>query len=431
MTQDQNVMTQFERDYTAKVNMYGLGLLALHLPVLAGVAWALQGSPLLALGIALVLLAGPAMVLLQDRASSRGAIAIAVSAMGMSALAIHVSNGLIEAHFELFVMIALLTVFGRVAPLLVAGTTIALHHVIFWLWLPASVFNYKASFAIVLLHAFFVVLEVIPACWIARQFGNSIRAQSIVAEHLSGAAEQVTTSSAEIGQASSRLAEAACEQAATIEETCAASVAMKDIVVRNGKVTGEALKLMTFMDQELEAANRDVAVMKGVVEELVTSSKKIGAVVGLIDGIAFQTQILSLNAAIEAASAGEYGAGFAVVAQEVGRLAQESAVAATDTGSLIELTLANTRTGEAAVLALGTAMARVNGTADRVKTQIALLQGTSHEQEMSSATIAQAMTELGDAAQATAAGAEETSAAGACLTEQATTLRGIVELLHA
>jgi hypothetical protein len=431
MAQDGNGMTQFERDYTAKTNTYGLVLLALHVPVLAGVAWALQGSPLLALGIAVVLLAGPAAVLLQDRSSPLGAIAIAVSAMGMSALAIHVSNGMIEAHFELFVMIALLTVYGRVAPLLVAGTTIALHHVIFWLWLPASVFNYKASFSIVLLHAFFVVLEVIPACWIARQFGKSIHVQSIVAEHLNGASEQVTTSSGEIGQASSRLAEAACQQAATIEETCAASVTLSDICSRKAKVTDSALQLMTSMDEELEAANRDVEVMKLVVQELVVSSKKIGAVVGLIDGISFQTQILSLNAAIEAASAGSYGAGFAVVAQEVGRLAQESAVAATNSGDLIELTLANTRTGEAAVLALGTAMARVNGTADRVRTQIAMLQGTSHEQETSSATIKHAMTELGDAAQATAAGAEETSAAGACLTEQATTLRGIVELLHA
>ncbi len=423
--------TQFEQNYTTKVNLYGLFLLALHLPVLAGVAWAMQGSPLLALGIGVVLLAGPAIVVLQDRSSQMGAIAIAISAMGMSALAIHVAGGLIEAHFELFVLIALLTVYGRVAPLLVAGTTIALHHVIFWLWLPTSVFNYKASFTMVLLHAFFVILEVIPCCWIANQFGRSIRAQGIVAENLSGAAEQVTSSSAEIGQASSRLAESACQQAATIEETCAASVSLSDICVQNVKVTDTALQLMTSMDEELRTVNSDVEVMKGVVQDLVVSSKKIGAVVGLIDGIAFQTQILSLNAAIEAASAGAYGAGFAVVAQEVGRLAQASAVAATDTGALIDLTLQNTRTGEAAVLALTNAMARVNGTADKVKTQIVLLQGTSHEQQTSGATIKQAMMQLGDAAQATAAGAEETSAAGACLTDQAATLKGIVELLHA
>jgi hypothetical protein len=423
--------TNFEVEYTTKVNNYGFILLLAHLPAFALIAVVMQSSVLLALGISLVLLIGPGLILLRDRSSSMGSIAIAVAAMGMSALAIHLCNGMIEGHFELFVLLAMLIVFGKMAPILAAGATIALHHVIFWLWLPASVFNYKASFAIVLVHAFFVIMEVIPACWVARQFGQSIRVQGIVMEHLGGSAEQVTSSAKEISQASGRLADAACKQAATIQDTSNSSVEMSTGAANNLRTSGEILNLIASMDEQLGQANKDVSAMQAVVDEMVQSSKRIGKVVKLIDGIAFQTNILSLNAAVEAASAGESGAGFSVVAKEVGSLAQKSATAATDTAVLIEHALQSTTTGEKAVLALGAAMSRVTETAGLVKTKIALLQSACQGQEQAVSFIHHSISELGSGAQETAAVAEESAAAGVCLTEQAMTLREIVHLLQA
>jgi hypothetical protein len=424
-------ITEFDREYTAKVNMFGFAFLAVHLPVLCGVALLTHASPLVAALICLVLLAGPAGLLLRDRSSSLAAIAIAIAAVGVSTLAIHVCHGMIEAHFELFVLIAMLTVFGRLAPLLVAGATIALHHVLFWLWLPASVFNYQASFSIVLLHAFFVILEVIPACWIAQQFGKAIRAQGIVSEQLGEAAEQVTASSVEIGEASNRLAHSASKQAATIEETSASSVEMSENSRRNAEASDSALSLMTTMDEQLAHANTDLRTMEAVVKDMVVSSKTISKVVKLIDGIAFQTSILSLNAAVEAAAAGESGAGFSVVAKEVGNLAQKSATAATDTAGLIDITLRSTQTGDAAVKALGAAMSRVIDTAALVKSQIALLKDASHNQNMAGGLIKRSLLDLGNSAQENAATAEQSAAVGACLTEQATALRNIVTLLQA
>ena len=87
-----------------------------------------------------LLLSGPAILLWIRSDSSATSISLGIAAMGFSALLIHITGGMIEAHFHIFTMIALLIVFGRIAPLIAAGITIALHHVLFWIWLPASVF---------------------------------------------------------------------------------------------------------------------------------------------------------------------------------------------------------------------------------------------------------------------------------------------------
>jgi hypothetical protein len=421
--------TAFELDYTRKVNTAGLALLAVHLPVLCLIATFTDKSPLAVAGFMLVLLLGPAVLLFQDRASSLAAIALAIAAMGTSALAIYVANGMIEAHFELFVLIAMLAVFGRVAPVVVAGVTIALHHILFWLWLPADVFNYKASFLIVLVHAFFVILEVIPCCYIARALGKANHAQGIVLEHLGGAADSVASSSREITSASAQLANAASKQAATIEETSASAVQMNQVSQQNSDASDGALHSMTDMDLQLQNANAGLQTMQKVIHDMVVSGKAIGSVIKLIDGIAFQTNILSLNAAVEAASAGVYGAGFSVVAKEVGSLAQKSATAATDTAALIEVSLKNTQTGEAAIEALRLAMDRVNGTAGLIKTHIAVLESTAHEQLKAGSHISRSMQQLGDSAQQTAAGAEQAAATALSLDEQARTLREVVTLL--
>ena len=423
--------TVFEQDYRKKVNTTGVLFLAAHIPVLCVLSMLGHKSVLAVLGTGILLLAGPAIMLLRDRASNDACLAIAVSAMGISALVIHVCNGMIEAHFELFVLIALLTVYGRVAPLIVAGATIALHHVFFWVWLPGSVFNYQASFAIVLLHAFFVILEIIPTCWIAIQFGKSTRTQGIVKEQLGSAVEMVSASARNMGSTSGSLASAASQQAATIEETSASTVELDQVSLQTSEESESALKLMGEMDSQLVRANADLATMQSVVNDMVISSNKIGKVVKLIDGIAFQTNILALNAAVEAATAGTYGAGFSVVAAEVGSLAQRSATAASDSASLIELALRTTRTGEQAASALGVAMSRVTDTAELVRVKIASMRSGSETQRQAGAVIKQSMVELGDSAQLTAAGAEQSAAAGIGLEEQADRLRGIVLLLQA
>jgi hypothetical protein len=423
-------MTAYESEYTKRVNSYGILFLAIHLPILCALALVEHKSVLLVAGIACLLVTGPACILLKDRSDRNACVAIAISAMGISALVIHVCNGLIEAHFELFVMIALLTVYGRVAALLTAGVTIALHHVLFWIWLPASVFNYQASIAIVLLHAFFVVLEVVPACWIAQQFGHAVKMQGIVKEQLGSAVDRVAASAKDMSTTSSNLSHAASDQASAIEETSASTVELNEIASRTAEESESALKLMSEMGAQLMNANRDLRTMQGVVKEMVVSSGKIGKIVKMIDGIAFQTNILALNAAVEAATAGAYGAGFSVVATEVGSLAHRSAAAASDSAELIDLALQNTQTGERVARELGLAMERATLTAEMVRVRITSMQSDSQTQCQAGAAIKQSMIQLGDSSQSTAAGAEQSAAAGLGLEEQAAQLRGIVALLQ-
>jgi hypothetical protein len=246
----------YSRVYTRKVNGYAFLLLLVHLPVLCLVAAFVPGKSVWTTAAVMgLLLLGPGFILLRDASSQWGAVATAIAAMGVSALAIHVSGGMIEAHFELFVLIALLTVYGRVSPLLVAGATIALHHVVFWLWLPASVFNYKASLWIVLLHAFFVILEVVPACWIARQFGYSIEAQALVADRLGAVSEQIVIATQEVAAANHSLSQGACEQAATIEETSAAVEEVNAMARRNSANAGATAELVKSSQQGFTEAN--------------------------------------------------------------------------------------------------------------------------------------------------------------------------------
>src|SRR5438067_12858796 len=105
--------TEFERAYTAKVNGLGLLLLVIHVPVLCAVAGFLGKSILPAAGFGALLLCGPALMLFFKRDAQAASIAIAIAAMGFSALSIHLTDGLIEAHFHILAMIALLILFGR------------------------------------------------------------------------------------------------------------------------------------------------------------------------------------------------------------------------------------------------------------------------------------------------------------------------------
>jgi hypothetical protein len=426
-----NEITSFEIAYTKKVNTFGFLLLLLHLPVLCGVAVATNSSPLLAAAVMLFLLSGPAVILLRDRSSALGAIAIAIAAMGVSALAIHLCHGMIEAHFELFVLIAMLSVYGRVAPLLVAGTTIALHHLIFWIWLPTSIFNYKASLGIVILHAFFVILEVIPACWIAQQFGRSIKAQGIVLEHLGAAAVQIAASAHEVSASSMSLAQGASEQAAAIEETSAITVEINAMASRNTDNSQSTASLVSESQIRSEANNHSLVEMVAAMSGINTASEQISHIIKEIDQIAFQTNILALNAAVEAARAGESGMGFAVVADEVRSLAQRSALAARNTATLIEDSVAKSRAGMIKVDQVTNEIRSITADSSKIKLLVDEIKLASQEQSRGIGQVSKSIHQMEKVTQSNAASAEETAAAAAQLTAQSHTIKDIVDRLTA
>jgi methyl-accepting chemotaxis protein len=156
------------------------------------------------------------------------------------------------------------------------------------------------------------------------------------------------------------------------------------------------------------------------------SSRKIGDIIGVIDGIAFQTNILALNAAVEAARAGEQGRGFAVVAEEVRALAKRSAEAAKQIKELITTSASSVEAGGRLVQDAGATMNKVVASVESVRQVIGEISAASHEQASGIDQINDAVTRLDQMTQQNAALVEQSSAAAESLKSQAESLSGMV-----
>jgi hypothetical protein len=330
--------------YLRRTNRNFLWLLAAHVPVFMGVAAWFGTGPLLALLLGTAIVAGPA-VLSTIRGSERlTAIAIGVASLSMTALLIHLGRGMIEMHFHVFVMLALLIVFGFEWPLLAGAATIAVHHVAFFLWLPASVFNYPATLGIVIVHAVFVVFQTVPSCWIARRFGRFVAAQMVVVDRLGAAASTIRQDASTLQTSSAELSAMVDGQIAAMSQS---NDGLQALAAQLRTGAGEAARARSLASESRSAASDGSVVvgqMDHALKDLVTAGKTIGDIMRTIEQIAAQTNILALNAAVEAARAGEAGLGFAVVADEVKSLAQRSSESARQTSekmsqSLSQMTL--------------------------------------------------------------------------------------------
>ena len=171
-----------------------------------------------------------------------------------------------------------------------------------------------------------------------------------------------------------------------------------------------------------EAAQRGGQVVAQVTQSMASiteSSRKIGDIIGVIDGIAFQTNILALNAAVEAARAGEQGRGFAVVAGEVRSLAQRSAEAAREIKTLIGTSVANVEQGAGLVQSTGQAMQDITSSVSRVADLIGEIAAASAEQRDGIQQVNQAVAQLDQMTQQNAALVEESAAAAQSMRDQA------------
>jgi two-component system chemotaxis sensor kinase CheA len=169
-------VTDFERDYVSRINKIALAFFWAHLPVMMGVAWACGTGPLWALLLTSLLLIGPTVASRVMESPRRLSLVMGFTSMCMGGLLVHFGQGpmQIEMHFYFFVLLALLAVYGNPLSILTATVTVALHHLLLYFLLPSSVFNYDASIWVVLVHALFVVLESVAACFVARSFFDDV-----------------------------------------------------------------------------------------------------------------------------------------------------------------------------------------------------------------------------------------------------------------
>ena len=243
---------------------------------------------------------------------------------------------------------------------------------------------------------------------------------------IKGAADAVGTAAREIAEAHGDLSSRTEEQASSLEETAASMEEMSATVSQNAENARKANQLANGASDIAVRGGQAVREVVGTMNAITESSKKISDIIGVIDGIAFQTNILALNAAVEAARAGEQGRGFAVVASEVRNLAQRSAGAAKEIKGLIGDSVAKVEAGSRQVEAAGKTVEEIVNSVKSVTVLIGEISAASQEQSQSIEQVSDAMQQLEKVTQQNAAMVEEATAASGSLEEQAKALAAAV-----
>ena len=220
------------------------------------------------------------------------------------------------------------------------------------------------------------------------------------------------------------------EQASALEQTTAAMHELSGTVAQNYESGKQASALAETAAQVAMRGGKVVAEVVDTMEAINTSSRKIADIIGIIDSIAFQTNILALNAAVEAARAGEQGRGFAVVASEVRALAGRSADAAREIKGLIAESVGNVSNGSTQVEKAGSTMDEIVVSVRRVADIMREMSKASQDQTVGIAQINQAMQQMDQVTQENAALVEEAAAAAQSLQSQAQALVQTVSVFH-
>ncbi|WP_313146316.1 methyl-accepting chemotaxis protein [Diaphorobacter nitroreducens] len=269
------------------------------------------------------------------------------------------------------------------------------------------------------------------------ELGHLLRSLSAMGARLRGVVGEVRSGVESVSAASSQIAtgnhdlSARTEQtAANLEETAASMEELTATVTQSADTARQANQLAANAAQAAERGGEVVGQVVTSMQQITESSRKIADIIGVIDGIAFQTNILALNAAVEAARAGEQGRGFAVVAGEVRSLAQRSAEAAKEIKQLITTSVDNVQSGSAQVEQAGQSMQDIVHSVRRVSDLIGEITASSTEQRDGIGQVNQAVANLDQMTQQNAALVEESSAAAAAMHEQAQRLAQVVAVFN-
>ncbi|WP_046986685.1 methyl-accepting chemotaxis protein [Delftia tsuruhatensis] len=240
--------------------------------------------------------------------------------------------------------------------------------------------------------------------------------------------ESIATGASQIASGNADLSQRTEEQASNLEQTAASMEEMNATVKLNADTVRTATQLAASSSQAATGGGKIVDRVVATMEQITASSRKIEDIIGVIDSIAFQTNILALNAAVEAARAGEQGRGFAVVASEVRSLAQRSAGAAKEIKALIGESVSKVDEGSGLVGEAGSAMQDIVRQAQQVADLIGEIGAATAEQADGVAQVGEAVVQLDQVTQQNAALVEESAAAAASLNAQAARLVDLVSL---
>jgi len=428
----------------------------------------------LALGVGLPAALVPSALVYTRPEALLTRLAVAVALMVFSALHIQQTMGMTEVHFGIFVLLAFLLSYRDWRPVVAAAATIAVHHLSFK-FLQAAGYGIvcfsEPAMEIVLIHAGYVVFETIVLFYLAEVLRKEALQAGELAQmvaRLNGAdgrvdlapaavqprtplgmalqetvgtlhasmlkirqgSSTIATASSQIAAGNQDLSSRTEQQASSLQETAASMEELTSTVTQNAENARQANQLAVSASGVAVRGGSVVAQVVDTMGAINTSSRKIVDIIGVIDGIAFQTNILALNAAVEAARAGEQGRGFAVVAAEVRSLAQRSAEAAKEIKALIDDSVQKVGEGSRQVAQAGSTMDEIVGSVQRVTDIMAEIMAASQEQTQGIGQVNQAITQMDQVAQQNAALVEEAAAAAASLQTQAVTLGEVVDLFR-
>ncbi len=394
---------------------------------------------------------------------------LAALAMGMVALHIQLARGAVEFHFGVFVTLAFLLVYKDWRPILAAAGLIAVHHVVFdrLQMAGAPVFCLpQAHFADVLIHAGYVVLQTAVEISIAlsmqrasqqgeelkriaaaalrgeqvnlavgdlpvrSRLGQQLQAVfmklGVAMQDVQGAVSTISQASQEIAAGSQDLSSRTESTANSLQQTSASMGELTATVQQSAESARQANQLANGAASAAHRGGDIVAQVVHSMDEINAASRRINEITGVIDGIAFQTNILALNAAVEAARAGEQGRGFAVVAGEVRSLAQRSAEAAKEIKSLIGASTEKVSSGTQLAQEAGSAMQEIVTSVQRVSDIIGEISATTTAQSEGIGLVNRSVSTLDQMTQQNAALVQESTSAAQSLRDQARQLSEII-----
>ena len=393
--------------------------------------------------------------------------------MALAGLVIQVARGRTEAHFAVFAFLAVTVIYRHWLPVVAGAVTIAVHHLAFntlqdWGWGPIC-FT-EPSLLRVVEHAVYVVAQsailIMLAARMRADFGTAHRLMRIseglldaqgridlrpldtpprthdaatgqlltalerirqAVSQVHASATQVDSASREIAQGHHDLSTRTERTAAHLQETASAMEQLASTVQQTADAARTASALAGSATAVAQRGGDVVAQVVATMHDIDAGSKKIADIIGVINSIAFQTNILALNAAVEAARAGEQGRGFAVVAGEVRNLAQRCASAATEIRQLIGTSVERVGTGTRLVTEAGATMTELVDSVRRVAETIDAIRAATGEQNTGISGVHASIHDLDGMTQQNAALVEQTSAATTTLHQQARGLLAAVE----
>jgi methyl-accepting chemotaxis protein len=236
-------------------------------------------------------------------------------------------------------------------------------------------------------------------------------------------AGQVATGAAQIADGAQVLAAASTQQAATVEELSSSVSEVAAKTQSNAAMADQAAKLSGEIHGDAQTGSVQMEKMIEAVQQIYTSSQAINSVITVIDNIAFQTNILALNASVEAARAGQYGKGFAVVAEEVRNLASKSAEAAKSTGVLIAESVDKASLGTGIARETAASLSKIVASVQENAQLMTEIARSSEEQSLGVISINKAIEQLSHVVQQNTATAEESAAASEEMSSQSALLR--------